>query len=53
MYFKLLKSSDYNFEEDISINSLFELIEFCKNNGGCIIIDTNNDFIEIYDDYRE
>ena len=53
MKFKLFKSSDYYFEKNININSNNELIEFCKNEGGRIVIDTNENFIEIYDDYRE
>lgn len=53
MKFKLYKSSDYNFEDNININLNNELIEFCKNEGGRIVIDTNENFIEIYDDYRE
>lgn len=53
MEFKLIKSSDFTFEKHINISTLNDLMELCKNEGGRIIIDTNEMEIEIYDDYRE
>ena len=53
MEFKLLKSSDFGFEEKIDINKFSQIIDLCKNEGGRVIIDTNKMEIEIYDDYRE
>lgn len=53
MEFKLTKSSDFTFEKNINIYTFSELIELCKNEGGKIIINTNEMEIEIYDDNRE
>ena len=49
MTFTLEKASDWDFHEEITVNSLDEL----RNIYPCLIIDFNNMSITIYDDYVE
>lgn len=51
MKFAIRKASDWNYEDELEINSLEELIKFINNNGGKIIL--KEERITIYDDYVE
>lgn len=56
MEFTVTRSSDYDYEDHIEINSIEELLIFKDNYSYPIIIDTDengDNTIEIYDDYRE
>jgi hypothetical protein len=50
MKFNLTKASDWNFESEVIINSIEELLDFIKKEGRLII---DSDSIKIYDDYIE
>lgn len=57
MKFEVTKTSDWDYKEQIEINSLEELMEFVTKNG-CIIVTAKSKYvpmnsIEIYDDWRE
>ena len=60
MKFAITKTSDWRYTDDLEINSIKQLIRFIDDNGGQVVIITNNNIsdktipeIEIYDDYRE
>ena len=53
MKFKVSKASDWDYKSEIEINTLDELIEFTKANGGSVVIDTEYNMITIYDGYLE
>lgn len=59
MTFTVRKTSDWEYDKTIEINSLEQLMEFCKINGEIIIFRPHEHKgktigkIEIYDDYRE
>ena len=57
MKFNVTRTSDWEYLEQKEINNLEELLDFCRENGGDIIIsiDRTKEFprIEIYDDWRE
>ncbi len=50
MKFKLTKASDWDFDCEIEINTLEELITFIKEEGSIILYE---DMIMIYDSYVE
>ena len=51
MVFQVTKTSDYSYKREIKINTLEELLAWCKNTGHEVIIE--EDTLEIYDEYRE
>jgi hypothetical protein len=59
MKFFVTKTSTWNYKKHIEINSLEELMDFVKDNGGEVVLSEpypcsdNLPSIEIYDDYRE
>lgn len=56
MKFKISQTSDWDYEEEIDINNLGELINFCKCVGNIteeVIINIKDKTLEIYDTYRE
>lgn len=60
MKFAITKTSDWRYANELEINSIKQLIKFINDNGGQVVIITNNNIsdktipeIEIYDDYRE
>lgn len=60
MKFAITKTSDWRYADELEINSIKQLIKFINDNGGQVVIITNNNIsdktfpeIEIYDDYRE
>ena len=60
MKFAVTKTSDWRYADELEINSIKQLIKFINDNGGQVVIITNNNIsdktipeIEIYDDYRE
>lgn len=57
MKFDVRKTSDFEYQKQITIYSLEQLLDFCRKNGGDIIIsiDATKKLpkIEIYDDWRE
>lgn len=64
MIFDVTKSSDWNYREQIQINTLDELLDFIKTNGQIVLIPPTPNFvhyghtlklpcIEIYDSWRE
>ena len=57
MKFDVRKTSDFEYQKQITIYSLEQLLDFCRKNGGDIIISTDATKklpkIEIYDDWRE
>lgn len=60
MKFAITKTSDWRYTDELEINSIKQLIKFINDNGGQVVIITNNNIsdktipeIEIYDDYRE
>ena len=57
MKFKVKKTSDWNYSENVDISTLEELMEFADDNGQLIISPhnpiTKQPSIEIYDDWRE
>ena len=60
MKFAITKTSDWRYVDELEINSIKQLIKFINDNGGQVVIITNNNIsdktipeIEIYDDYRE
>jgi hypothetical protein len=53
MKFKVTKASDWDYKDEIEINTLEELIRFTESNGGTIIFDTDDNEIKIYDGYIE
>lgn len=60
MKFAITKTSDWRYADELEINSIKQLIKFINDNGGEVVIITNNNIsdktipeIEIYDDYRE
>ena len=58
MKFKVTKTSDWNYRENVDISTLEELMKFADDNGQ-LIISPNNPIthkqpsIEIYDDWGE
>ena len=56
MKFKLTRTSDLHFEDEIEIDTLEKLINFIYGNGGQIVLfveDGKIPEIEIYDAWRE
>ena len=56
MKFKLIRTSDWHFEDEIEIDTLEKLINFIKENGYPIVLSVEDDKlpeIEIYDEWRE
>jgi hypothetical protein len=53
MKFKLTKASDWNYESEVEINTLEELVNFTKENGNRVVLDTDDSEITIYDNYLE
>ena len=57
MKFDVRKTSDFEYQKQVNIYSLEHLMDFCRENGGDIIIsiDCTKELpkIEIYDDWRE
>ena len=57
MKFDVRKTSDFEYQKQITIYSLEQLLDFCRKKGGDIIIsiDATKKLpkIEIYDDWRE
>jgi len=49
MKFQVTKASDWDYKEEVEINTLEELVELSKKDG--IILEGNH--IKIYDDYVE
>ena len=49
MKFQVTKASDWDYKEEVEINTLEELVDFSKKDG--IILEGNH--IKIYDDYVE
>ena len=62
MKFEVTRTSDWNYKERVEINTLEELLNFCKENDQIIItvpepvVKVNREYlpsIEIYDTWRE
>ena len=53
MKFKVYKASNLSHTCDMEVNTLEELINFTKENGDSIILNTKDNIITIYDDYME
>ena len=55
MIFKIGKASNWNYEEEIEIKTLEDLLEFIDSVSDSIVIETKHDnySITIYDDYLE
>lgn len=53
MKFKVSKASNYNYQEEVEINTLEELLLWCKHTGNKVIINEKQDKLEIYDSSRE
>ena len=56
MKFKLTRTSDWHFEDEIEIDTLEKLINFIEENGKQIVLFIEDDKlpeIEIYDAWRE
>lgn len=53
MKFKVSKASNYNYRDEVEINTLEELLSWCKNTGNKVIINEKQDSLEIYDSSKE
>ena len=53
MIFKVNKSSDWDYNDTVCINSIEDLQKFQEECGHSIIINFKYNSIEIYDTYRE